>query len=266
MSHVAVNRIAPSDLDELPARLTTRRLGRSLVVLDETDSTNDDARRAADAGCPDGHVVVANAQRKGRGSHGRSWSSPPGEDIYASIVLRLDVPPARLPPLTLCAGLAVARALSKRVGIEARLKWPNDVLIEERKCAGLLVETSSVGARASSAIVGIGIGVNRARFDPPLDRTATSVHIASGRRHARAEILAEVLAELEAEVDRFVAEGPAPAIQEIAARLAWIGERVNVGELRGRLIGLDESSGALRIDAGTEVVTVVAGTLERDAP
>ncbi|HJL19016.1 MAG TPA: biotin--[acetyl-CoA-carboxylase] ligase [Sandaracinaceae bacterium LLY-WYZ-13_1] len=253
---------APADLADPP--LSTERYGRSIEVVGETGSTNDDARAAAERGVPDGHVVVADRQVAGRGAHGRPWDSPGGSDLYLSIVARVPLEPARLPPLTLAVGLGVARALEAVVpAARVEQKWPNDVLMDGRKVSGVLVETVSSGTRVQSAILGIGVNVNRARFAPALEAHATSLRLASGARHDRARVLAGLLACVERQVDAFVRMGPRAVLGGVEARLAWRDRRVRCGDVEGVLAGLRDD-GALRVrgDDGVEHA-LVAGTLRR---
>ncbi|MET0339601.1 MAG: biotin--[acetyl-CoA-carboxylase] ligase [Polyangiales bacterium] len=244
------------------ARLGTQRIGRSLTLLASTGSTNDDARRAASEGAPDGHVIIADHQTAGRGSRGRSWSSPPGTDLYVSVVLRVELPPARLPPLTLAVGLAIAEALEALLPASHRpeVKWPNDVWVGRRKVAGVLVEASSVGARAEPVVVGFGINVNRRSFPSDLAHPATSLAEALGHDLPRDEVLARVLDRLEAWVDRFLREGPAPLVAALAGRLALRGERARCDDVEGVVDGVAESGAlVLRTPGGPRVL--MAGTL-----
>jgi len=154
------------ELEGLASRLTTRVYGRSLEVLAETGSTNDDARTAAERGAPRGHVIVADAQRSGRGARGAVWSSPPGTDLYLSIVERLELAPRDVATLTLAVGLGVRDACATLLGAHGAapavtVKWPNDVRVGDRKCAGVLVESSSMGEQLGPIVIGIGLDVNR---------------------------------------------------------------------------------------------------------
>lgn len=248
-------------LDASKLALATERYGRSIDVLDETDSTNDDARRAADDGAPDGHVVVADRQRAGRGAHGRPWLSPAGTDLYFSVVARLPLEPARLPPLTLAVGLGVARTVEALVdGSTVEIKWPNDVHLDGRKVAGVLVESASMGAKVEVAVLGIGLNVNRAEIEPELAERATSMRMSTDRALDREWVLAEVLGSVERQVDRFVEMGPRAVVAGVEARLAWRGQEVTCGDVAGRLVGLRED-GALRIRTESGERAVVTGTL-----
>lgn len=250
-----------ADLARLPTLLRTARYGRSLDLRVETDSTNDDARAALEGGAPDGHVVVADRQRAGRGARGRRWDSPGGTDLYVSIAARVPIALASLPPLTLAVGLGVARAadvLAPRAAIA--VKWPNDLLVDGKKCAGILVEASTRGATLEGTVIGIGLGVNRERFEGELASSATSLRLVTGARLDRAEVLALVLGFVEEEIDRFVAGGVESLVPRVDARLAFRGARVRCDEVEGILRGL-APSGALRLETSTGMRDVLTGTL-----
>jgi len=133
--------------------------GWSLIALDSVESTNDEAKRRAERGAADGTVVCARAQTAGRGRRGRRWSSPEG-NLYVSIILRTDKPPAEAAQLSLATGLALAEALEGLLpeGVTVRCKWPNDVLVDGCKIAGILLESSGA-ARVDWIVVGCGVNV-----------------------------------------------------------------------------------------------------------
>ena len=247
---------------EVQARLRTQRLGRSLALLATTGSTNDDARRAASAGAVDGHTIVADAQTAGRGSRGRHWISPPGTDLYVSVVAHVTLPLASLPPLTLTVGLAVAEALESLLPPTHRpqVKWPNDVLVDRHKVAGVLVEATSLGARSEPLVIGIGINVNRAVFPDDLPQPATSLLRVLGHEVDRVGVLVALLERLELWLDRHLAFGAEPAIAALAPRLAMRGERARCDDVEGVLEGVDEA-GALVLRTAFGLRTCVAGTL-----
>ncbi len=196
-------------------------LGRSRVDLDTIGSTNDEALARARAGAPHGTAVTARAQTQGRGRQGRAWHSPPGENVYLSIILRLPIAPAAAPPLTLAVGVAVCETVRRLAG-RASLKWPNDVLIEGKKVAGILTETSTRGAELDAVIVGIGVNVATTSFPPELAVLATSLTIAAGHPIATADVVDALLAEAELWIDRFVAEGPGPIARAARERGAQL--------------------------------------------
>ncbi len=239
------------------------RFGRELEVRDVTGSTMDDVRECA-AGHAEGFVVVADRQEAGRGSHGRPWSSPAGTDLYFSILLRPNLPLAAIAPLTLAVGVAVAEAVDALLGRRlAEVKWPNDVLLGRKKCAGILVESRATGPVAESIVVGVGINLNRETFPPDIADLATSLSVARGGGAPldRAEALAAVLASIEAWYDRFVENGAAPVITAVESRLAFRGERVRCGGLEGLVEGISADGGLrLRTDEGERVA--LAGRVE----
>jgi BirA family biotin operon repressor/biotin-[acetyl-CoA-carboxylase] ligase len=215
-------RITPEELKE---RLAPGGPWVECVCLGETDSTNSRAMEMASAGAPHGTVVVADAQSGGRGRFGRQWISPPGKNIYASLLLRPEIPNAKAAGLSLAAGVALADAAAG-AGVPALLKWPNDLYLGERKAAGVLVETASEGDVLRHVVVGVGINVNLSEGELPegLRGKATSLRIHAGRTFPRAEILARFLDAFAARYAEYVAGG-FPAI-----RPAW--ERSDM--LRGR--------------------------------
>lgn len=243
------------------SRLRARRYGRSIDVRMETDSTNDDAREALERGAPDGHVVVADQQRRGRGARGRRWDSPAGTDLYLSIVARVPLELSRLPPLTLAVGLGLARAAETLAPhTDVAVKWPNDLLIDGLKCAGVLVEASARGPIVEGVVIGIGLDVNRVAFEEELADLATSLRLATGLVQDRATVLARVLDHVEEEVDRFVAHGVSALIPRVDAKLALRGARVRCDEVEGVVLGL-APTGALRLETATGIRDVVAGSL-----
>ncbi|MDD9936980.1 MAG: biotin--[acetyl-CoA-carboxylase] ligase [Myxococcales bacterium] len=258
----------PQDLapERIAPLLRSARYGRSLRVLPLTDSTNDDARADASDGAADGHVVLADGQRAGRGSSGRSWASPGGTDLYLSIVARPRLAFAQLPPLTLAVGLGVSDAvravLASDAGApDAEVKWPNDVWLGGLKCAGILVEAESSGQAVGPVVIGIGLNVNRERWPEPLEGVATSLRRARGGEPLdRARVLSHVLQHVEAWVDRFVEHGGEPLASALQERLALRGREVTCGDQRGRLVGV-APSGAVRVETGGRVQELISGRI-----
>jgi len=250
--------------DVVAARLTTAWLGRAWRQLARVESTNDEAAAWARAGAPAGAVVVADEQTRGRGRLGRRWHSPPGASLYLSAVLRPPLPPHRVPPLTLAAGVAVAETLVQ-FDLAPALKWPNDVLVDGKKIAGILTEMSADLDRVHHVVLGIGVNLNVHAFPEELAAIATSVAIVRGATVARAEFAAALCARLEHWHDRFVADGAAPVVAAWRQHARLFGKRVQVTAGRERMEGVAEDldeDGALRLrlDDG-RVVRVVAGEI-----
>lgn len=255
-----------SDFANIRSMLYTRFVGRSIKVLSETTSTMDEARTAVEQGKPVGHVVVAETQTSGRGTHGRVWASPPGTDLYFSIALRPELPLASLGTLTLAVGLAISDAVDAVLGAGAsRVKWVNDVLVGDKKIAGILVESRSTGDAIDLVVVGVGLNVNREAFEDELASRATSLFLEKGEKVARADVLADVLARVERAVDELERQGPLPVITALASRLAYVGEEVVAESVRGTVRGLTERGGLLLLtkDGDQEIL---AGHVERHLP
>ena len=250
--------------DVVAARLTTAWLGRAWRHLARVESTNDEAAAWARTGAPAGAIVVADEQTRGRGRLGRRWHSPPGASLYLSAVLRPPLAPHRVPPLTLAAGVAVAEALVQ-FDVAPALKWPNDVLVDGKKVAGILTEMSADLDRVHHVVVGIGVNLNLRAFPEELAAIATSLAMVRGTTVARAEFAAALCARLEHWHDRFVADGAAPVVAAWRQHARFFGKRVQVTAGRDRMEGIAEDldeDGALRLklDDG-RTLRVVAGEL-----
>ena len=243
-----------ADLADAPDRIASLggQLGRPLVVMATTTSTNDVAKCAARDGAAHGTTWVAEEQTAGRGRRGHAWLSPPGEGLLFSVLLRLPCSPARVPPIALVAGLAVRDAVaSAAAGASITIKWPNDVLCGPRKVAGILVEAVTVGSRVEAVVIGIGINVHTRAFPDELADRATSVAIVASAASAasenspsappeRAAILATVLHALDRDVHIVVSRG----LGLLRARLE------QADAFRGRRVGND--SGDEGIAAGID--------------
>ncbi|MFN8542809.1 MAG: biotin--[acetyl-CoA-carboxylase] ligase [Candidatus Binatia bacterium] len=262
----APDRLGPA---ELAAHLTGA--WRSIEWLAEVDSTQRVARERARGGAPEGTTVIAEAQTAGRGRLGRTWVSPPGVAFLGSVVLRPPLAPAAVPQVALVAGMAVAAAVRETTGLAATIKWPNDVLVGERKVAGILTEMEAEVDRVHFVICGIGVNVNTPAdaFPPELTDRATSLAAALGRPVDRAAFVGRLLAALEARYERFVAIGFGAMRSEWEAYSCLTGRRVTViapdGEISGTARGVADD-GALRLerDDGGEARIVAGEVTLRD--
>ncbi len=182
---------------QLKEALAGRRLGQPLLWLPTTGSTNDILKAKAQAAAPEGYLVVAAEQTQGRGRQGKRWISENGQGVYMSLLLRPGWPASASQLLSLLAGLAVAQAL-EAIGLKrVQLKWPNDVLVDGKKIAGILVEPRINSQRIDFAVVGIGINVTQGQADwRRWGLVATSCHLERFRA-SRAQVLIEVLKKLE---------------------------------------------------------------------
>lgn len=230
--------------DDIRACLNTRIMGRDeIICLAQTDSTNSQAKRLAAEGAAEGTVVVAESQTSGRGRRGRSWFSPAGRSIYASIILRPPLPPAQAPQITLMTAVAVARGLLEATGLTATIKWPNDILIADKKIAGILTEITTEMDAVDYAVVGLGVNVNTTAADLPSEirSIATSVRIESGSRYSRTDLLCSLLQHFESCYETLQRDGFKPIMAQWREMSDIIGRPVNVDVLDVRHTGIVEA-------------------------
>ena len=242
-------------MDDLLGFLSPARwAGHPATVVAETASTSDDARRAAEAGAAHGALFVADAQTAGRGRMGRRWSSPPGVNLYASIVLRPRAPARALSLLPLAVGLAVAEAVDAFTGGErAAIKWPNDVRVDGRKLAGVLVEGALRGEHFQHVIVGVGVNVLGARAPDDVASIATTLQAVCGRAVPRREVLAALMRALERRVDALDAGASDGVRRAVSARCETLGRSLTVRGRAARAVALREDGGLIvRYDDGAQ--------------
>jgi BirA family biotin operon repressor/biotin-[acetyl-CoA-carboxylase] ligase len=230
-----------------------------------TDSTNNDGLEAARRGAPHGSVYLADAQRAGRGRGDHGWRSAAGEGLYVSVLLRPVVAQARLPLLPLAAGLAEADAIRALTGLTVDLRWPNDLLLGERKVGGILVEAKTEGGAVAFAVAGIGINVHQRGFAPGLATPATSINLESDRHIGRGALLVSLLESLERETVALAGAGAGETIpRRVEEASSWVrGRQVDVHgpqACTGVTEGLDEN-GFLRVRTARGLVTVQTGGL-----
>lgn len=229
--------------EEVRARLQTRVLGRpDVICLAQTDSTNLEAKRLAAKGAPEGTVVVADSQTSGRGRRGRSWFSPAGRNLYLSILLRPTMSPAQTPRLTLMAAVAAAQTLNRIAGLKAHIKWPNDILIGDKKVVGILTEISTEMDVVDYVVVGLGVNVNTTAADMPPDirASATSIRAECGDRFSRTTLLCSLLHHFETCYDTLKQDGFKPIMALWRSMSDIIGQPVYVDMLNIRHTGIVE--------------------------
>jgi len=249
------------DANRLAAALTHEAFVRRIVVFHTTGSTNDDARRLAADGAPEGTVVLAEHQTEGRGRLGRTWESPDRKGLYLSVLLRPTEPPGSIGRYPIAAAVAVCTACRTFAGGEAVLKWPNDVLARGAKLAGILSELRH-SASGADLVLGIGVNVNQTDedFEASLRGTATSLRMLGGGVPLdREAVAAALLQALGAAVARF----RAGAWEEVAEQFLRYAPQATGRRVRlatggtGLTDGLD-ASGALRVATASGIVLVHA--------
>jgi BirA family biotin operon repressor/biotin-[acetyl-CoA-carboxylase] ligase len=247
--------------EEIALQLHSEAIGRRLVCLHETASTNTDAFRLAEEGAPEGTVVIADTQRQGKGRLGRAWSSPSGVNLYCSVVLRPSMKPYEAPQLTFLSAVAVAKAIEKTTSLKPEIKWPNDVLIGGKKIAGLLNEMSAETDVTNFVILGIGVNLNMAagQFPADLRNPATSILLETGRPVNRAFFTAVMLGELDKLYAGFINHGFGQVREDWQQRCNAKGRQVAVSDggaelLSGMFNGIDEDGALLvrRMDGRIE--------------
>jgi len=231
--------------------LKCRTMGIDIHSYKTIGSTNEVARRLAEAQAPEGTIIIAERQTRGRGRLGRTWHSPSGQGLYFSLILRPKLDFSRLPALSMVAALSICRAIES-YGLKAEIKWPNDCLLDGKKVAGILVELSAELDQVSYAIMGVGINVNHRSDDFPssLRSAATSLYKVSGNKINRAELLRKFLADFEKGYHTFQRYGFRLIAPEIIKRSAVINKKVTLTIGRKKLIGTAlgfDANGALRV-------------------
>jgi len=257
------DRLTPLELRPL---LNTHDLGRVVHWFEEIGSTNDRAKELAEQGAEHGEVVVAEAQTSGRGRRGRAWASPARKNLYFSVVLRPELPPSRAPELTLVGSLAICDAL-RQAGVQAGIKWPNDLLASGRKIAGILTELAAEPDRVEWVVLGAGVNVNARPEDFPAEvrDDATSILLERGQAAPRALFAAACLTALEDWIDRHAEEGFGPVRQAWRERSVTLGREVVVTvdgrELAGVAEDIDET-GALLVRTRVGVERIISGDVQ----
>ena len=252
---------------EIASRLTTKWAGRNIYYLDETASTNIDAKRYAQDGAEHGTVIVADMQTNGRGRRGRMWQSPSGSSIYMTILLKPDFFPDKASMLTLVMALSVAEAITEVTALYAGIKWPNDIVVNKKKVCGILTEMSAEQDYIQYVVIGVGINVNNAgseEFPEEIRQTATSLRIESGTPLSRAALIERVLFHLEKNYDTFVRKLDLGELMEnYGKHLLNMNAEVRVldpkGEFTGIARGINETGELLVEKDDGEIVQVYAG-------
>jgi BirA family biotin operon repressor/biotin-[acetyl-CoA-carboxylase] ligase len=235
--------------------------GKRIYHYFRVDSTNAVAMRLGEEGEPHGAIVLAEEQSAGRGRAGRAWISEKSSGIHLSVLLRPAISPIQGSLITIVSGLAARDAVAEQTGVEADLRWPNDILIGRKKCGGILTEMHAEPDRIHFVVAGIGINVNQTEFPRELASIATSLRIETARPHSRIELLARLLRHLDRYYNLFLSEGAPPILKRFAAVSSFAeGKRVRISTAVETYVGTSaglEPSGLLRVrrdDGRTEVV------------
>ncbi|MCR4781186.1 MAG: biotin--[acetyl-CoA-carboxylase] ligase [Lachnospiraceae bacterium] len=232
--------------------------------LNTIDSTNDEIRRRAEEGCKEGLIVSAGEQTKGKGRFGHKWESPKANSIATSILLRPDMDVESISQVTILAAMAVSNTISNLYGLKTGIKWPNDVLINNKKICGILTEMKPENNIAKYVIVGIGINVHDQDFPEEIKDIATSIDIElSGKKGSRKELTTAVWKEFEILYEKFLIKKNLSYIKELYnSRLLNKDKKIKVmdprGEYEAKALGIDEC-GKLIIEKDGEEMKVDSG-------
>lgn len=251
---------------EIRQGLRTRVLARGEIFhYKETESTNSTAKLLAATNAPEGTLVISEMQTGGRGRRGREWHSPSGQGLYLSIILRPEIPPAEAPKMNLLTAVSVAETIISLTGLDALIKWPNDILVHGKKIGGILTEVDAEMDAVLYMVVGVGINVNNRTFPPGLRRRATSLFLETGRPFSRLTLLKGFLTRFEKDYGDHRRQGFQPVIARWKGLTDVIGRSVRAGAPGHSLLGivedLDENGALVLRDRKGRIHRVFAGDI-----
>lgn len=246
---------------------------RNIIYYERTGSTNEDAMRLAKEGAASGTVIVADFQEAGKGRRGRNWVSPPGSNLYFTLILKPDFAPDKAAMLTLVMALSVAQALEDKTGISPGIKWPNDIVINGKKVCGILTEMTLEAASIEAVVIGVGVNVSQTDFPDDLKDSATSLRLEGVQQIERMQLLDCILEYFDKNYKIYLQKLDLSGLREAyEAYLVNCGKEVRVleptGEYEGRALGINENgellvetkeSGIQRIYAGEVSVRGIYG-------
>lgn len=245
-------------------QLKTEFMGKQVHYCKQTPSTQNLALEMAHNGAAEGTMAIAEEQTEGKGRFKRNWHSPAGKGLYFSLILKPQVPLQFIPQLTLLVSVALCRSIRRVTGLEAGIKWPNDIIINGKKAAGILLEMNAEDIRLRHVIAGIGINVNQKTEDFPseISGLATSIRLEAGQEYKRETLLLDFLEELEEWYIHFHREGFSHIRMLWEALNVTLDRRVTVHNgsqvYEGKAIGIDES-GALLLETTNGQVKCYSG-------
>jgi len=248
---------------EIKYKLNTRQIGKRIICKERVDSTMDEAFRLGFEGAEEGTVVCAEAQTKGRGRMGRSWSSPKEVGVYMSLILRPTLSPRNVAKLTLLVAVAVCEALRKVSGLDIKIKWPNDLLVHGKKLVGILTELSAEVDRVKFVVVGLGVNVNAPQKKLPDE--GTSLKIETKKKFVRVDVIKEILRSLDAWYGLMKKEGFHPIFSQWKKYASMLKKKIFVrnGEetIEGIALDLSEEGGLLVQKEDGKIIKILAGDI-----
>lgn len=250
--------------DELENCIDTEWAGRAVHYFEELGSTNIQAKLEAESGAAEGMLVVADMQTAGRGRRGRTWNSPAGINVYFTLILKPSYAPDKASMVTLLMALAVAEGICVTCGVEAKIKWPNDVVVNGKKVCGILTEMSAERGSIHYVVIGVGVNVGLQEFPPEIKNFATSLQAECGREVPKAVLIANIMRSFEKYYENFRRNTDLGGIREKYNSLLVNRDReVRVldpkGEYQGIALGIDEKGELLVERQDGSVAKVYAG-------
>lgn len=249
---------------ELESMMKTNWAGKQVIYYDETDSTNIQARLAGEKDGVHGTLFVADRQVSGKGRRGRSWDSPTGVCVYMTLLLRPELAPVKAPMLTLVMALSVAEAIREQTGLAAQIKWPNDIVLNQKKICGILTEMSTEIDYINYVVTGVGINTNQTEFPEELQKTATSLLIEGGKVIGRSKLIAAVMQRYEENYKIFLAAGDLSGVLDRynallvnCGRDVWILEPQ--GEYHAHAFGINKQGELIVLTEDGEEKKIYAG-------
>ena len=248
---------------EIESVIADEGIVNKVVFFEETDSTNTRAKLLGEEGMADGTLVVADCQNKGKGRRGKSFTSPKGQSIYMTFLLRPDISPIKASMITILSAMAVRGALSEVCGINALIKWPNDVVADGKKICGILTEMSAELTKVNYVVVGMGINVNNEKMPKDIENVAVSVRMLKGSIQRRSPIIGSVCKWFSVYYNKFMSTLSLSQIKEEYNRyLVNMDKEVEVvsdnGSYRAKSLGIDDE-GRLLIERNGKTETVLSG-------
>ena len=248
---------------EIESVIPIEGIVNNVIYFDETDSTNTRAKLFGEEGAADGTLVVADCQNMGKGRRGRSFSSPRGQSIYMTFLLRPDILPIRASMITILSAMAVRSALSEICGIDSLIKWPNDVVADGKKICGILTEMSAELTKVNYVVVGIGINVNNEKMSKDIENVAISARMLTGSIQRRSLIIGSVCKWFGIYYDKFISTQNLSLIkEEYNQYLVNFDKEVEIvrdnESYRAKSLGIDDE-GRLLVERDGKTETVLSG-------
>lgn len=259
-------RLMPSDdvlsSMEVKIGLNTKVIGKEVLYFDTVDSTNNKLRLLALEGAEEGTVVIADEQSGGKGRRGHVWSSPKSTGLWMSVLLKPDITPQEASRITLVAGLSVCQGINALLGINSGIKWPNDILIDDKKICGILTEMNAQIDNVEFVVVGIGVNVNIEVFPEELKEVAVSLRQVIGDKVKRSEVATAIIERLEENYNKYTQEGFLALKAEYEESCITLNREVKViakDSFNGRAIAINNDGELIVEKSDGEQVTVFSG-------